>query len=221
MPRPGHQRDGSQQFGGSEPHTKARPQLIHEVRLLARSTSIALLPFLGREGSPTKTDYSKKGSLILTSLLEDLVLLENFLCPLCELLQLALTHHCSSVSKPTNGLSMLKRWAKHLFSQLELLLFKQHLVSAAFSNIYRIPFLMHQRANNLLSLFEPPMFKHRQAESSRGQPLVSACLNHYYLSIKGPTICFGSHAIAIAQVSTGQPVSAFYSNTSKPRLLKH
>ena len=34
---------------------------------------MALLPtFLG-EGSPTKIDYRKKGTLILTSLLEDLV----------------------------------------------------------------------------------------------------------------------------------------------------
>ena len=32
-------------------------------------------PFLG-EGSPTKIDYSKKGTLILTSLLEDLVTLD-------------------------------------------------------------------------------------------------------------------------------------------------
>ena len=37
-----------------------------------RSTSSALLPtFLG-EGSPTKIDYRTKGTLILTSLLEDL-----------------------------------------------------------------------------------------------------------------------------------------------------
>ena len=35
--------------------------------------SSALLPFFG-EGSPTKIDYGKKGALILTSLLEDLVL---------------------------------------------------------------------------------------------------------------------------------------------------
>ena len=38
----------------------------------SRSPSSALLPFL-REGSRTKTDYRKKGTLILTSLLEDLV----------------------------------------------------------------------------------------------------------------------------------------------------
>ena len=37
----------------------------------ARSASSALLPFLG-EGSPTKIDYRKKGTLILTTLLEDL-----------------------------------------------------------------------------------------------------------------------------------------------------
>ena len=39
---------------------------------LARSPSSALLPFLG-EGSPTKIDYREKGTLVLTSLLEDLV----------------------------------------------------------------------------------------------------------------------------------------------------
>ena len=33
---------------------------------------VDLHPFLG-EGSPTKIDYRKKGTLILTSLLEDLV----------------------------------------------------------------------------------------------------------------------------------------------------
>ena len=38
---------------------------------LSRSPSSALLPFLG-EGSRTKTDYRKTGTLILTSLLEDL-----------------------------------------------------------------------------------------------------------------------------------------------------
>ena len=40
--------------------------------VLTRSPSGALLPFLW-EGSPTKKDYRKKGALILTSLLEDLV----------------------------------------------------------------------------------------------------------------------------------------------------
>ena len=40
----------------------------------ARSPSNALLPcFFGGEGSPTKIDYRKKGTLILTALLEDLV----------------------------------------------------------------------------------------------------------------------------------------------------
>ena len=34
---------------------------------------VPFYPFLGEEGSPTKIDYSKKGTLILTSLLEDLV----------------------------------------------------------------------------------------------------------------------------------------------------
>ena len=38
----------------------------------SRPPSSALLPFVG-EGSPTKIDYRKKGTLILTSLLEDLV----------------------------------------------------------------------------------------------------------------------------------------------------
>ena len=37
-----------------------------------RSPSSAVLPFFG-EGSPTKVDCRKKGTLILTSLLEDLV----------------------------------------------------------------------------------------------------------------------------------------------------
>ena len=32
-----------------------------------------LISFFGWEGSPTKIDYRKKGTLILTSLLEDLV----------------------------------------------------------------------------------------------------------------------------------------------------
>ena len=41
--------------------------------LLSRSFSSALLPFFG-EGSPTKIDCSKKGTLILTSLLEDLAI---------------------------------------------------------------------------------------------------------------------------------------------------
>ena len=36
-----------------------------------RSPSGTLLPFLG-EGSPTKIDHRKKGTLFLTSLLEDL-----------------------------------------------------------------------------------------------------------------------------------------------------
>ena len=43
----------------------------------SRSPSSALLPFLGVEGSPTKTDYRKKGTLILTSPLEDPVI-----CPI-------------------------------------------------------------------------------------------------------------------------------------------
>ena len=37
-----------------------------------KGSSSALLPFFGWEGSPTKIDYIKKGTLILTSLLEDL-----------------------------------------------------------------------------------------------------------------------------------------------------
>ena len=43
--------------------------LLPEGLVYARSPSSALYPFLG-EGSPTKIDYRKKGSLILTSLLE-------------------------------------------------------------------------------------------------------------------------------------------------------
>ena len=40
---------------------------------LTRSPSSALShPFFGWEGSPTKIDYRKKGTLMLTSLLEDL-----------------------------------------------------------------------------------------------------------------------------------------------------
>ena len=39
--------------------------------MVARSPSSALLPFFG-EGSHTKIDYRKKGTLLLTSLLEDL-----------------------------------------------------------------------------------------------------------------------------------------------------
>ena len=40
----------------------------------SRSPSSALLPFLFlEEGSPIKTDYRKKGTLIITTLLEDLV----------------------------------------------------------------------------------------------------------------------------------------------------
>ena len=39
--------------------------------VVPRSPSSALLPFFG-EGFPTKIDYRKKGTLILTSLLDDL-----------------------------------------------------------------------------------------------------------------------------------------------------
>ena len=46
----------------------------------SRSPSSALShPFFGWEGSPTKIDYSKKGTLILSSLLEDLGLLTRVL----------------------------------------------------------------------------------------------------------------------------------------------
>ena len=41
--------------------------------VFSRSPSSALFPFLG-ECSPTKIDYRQKGTLILTSLLKDLVL---------------------------------------------------------------------------------------------------------------------------------------------------
>ena len=43
----------------------------------ARSRSSALLPPFFGEGSPTKVDYRKKGTLILSSLLEDLFILEQ------------------------------------------------------------------------------------------------------------------------------------------------
>ena len=46
---------------------KAIPPFVHTVP----STPSALFPFL-EDGSPTKIDYKKKGSLILTSLLKDL-----------------------------------------------------------------------------------------------------------------------------------------------------
>ena len=46
--------------------------------ILSGSPSFALLPtFLG-EGSPTKIDYRHRGTLILTSLLEDLVVLDCY-----------------------------------------------------------------------------------------------------------------------------------------------
>ena len=41
--------------------------------LFSRCPSSGLVHFFGGEGSPTKIDYRKKGTLILTSLLEDLV----------------------------------------------------------------------------------------------------------------------------------------------------
>ena len=41
---------------------------------LSKSPSSALLPFFGWEGSPTKIGYRKKGALILTSPLEDVVI---------------------------------------------------------------------------------------------------------------------------------------------------
>ena len=41
---------------------------------MSRSPSSALFPLFWGEGSPTKIDYRKKGTLIPTSLLEDLVL---------------------------------------------------------------------------------------------------------------------------------------------------
>ena len=49
--------------------------------LFARSPSESCppLPFFGWEGSPTKVDYRKVGTLILSSLLEDLVW--SHLCP--------------------------------------------------------------------------------------------------------------------------------------------
>ena len=55
--------------GISEVHEPKQTELYSSC--LPRPLSSALLPFFG-EGSPTKIDYRKKGSLILTSLLEDL-----------------------------------------------------------------------------------------------------------------------------------------------------
>ena len=56
--------------GMSSANTLRRNQ--KETKRKPRSPRSALLsPFLG-EGSPTKIDYRKKGTLILTSLLEDL-----------------------------------------------------------------------------------------------------------------------------------------------------
>ena len=46
--------------------------------MLCRSPSCALLPFFGWQGFPTKINYRKKGTRILTSLLEDLVLFVVF-----------------------------------------------------------------------------------------------------------------------------------------------
>ena len=53
-----------------DPKCPSTPQTIAPPSQ-TRSPSIALLPFFG-EGSPTKIDYRKKGTLSLTSLLEDL-----------------------------------------------------------------------------------------------------------------------------------------------------
>ena len=51
-----------------------------------RPPSSALLPFLFRgEGSPTKIDYRKKGTLVLTSLPDGHLLSPNSTCmPACE-----------------------------------------------------------------------------------------------------------------------------------------
>ena len=54
----------------------------------SRSPSSALLPLFLGEGSPTKIDYRKKGTLILTSLLEGLVnSLKSSVVHCCLLLQ--------------------------------------------------------------------------------------------------------------------------------------
>ena len=65
-------------FGGEKEKQRKKVSVGEQERsyavcLFSRSPSSALYPFLG-EGSPTKMDYRKKGTLILTSLLEDLVL---------------------------------------------------------------------------------------------------------------------------------------------------
>ena len=54
------------------PKLDSKDVLNSPLHFSTRSPSSALLPFLG-EGSPTKIDYRKKGTLILASLLEDLV----------------------------------------------------------------------------------------------------------------------------------------------------
>ena len=49
-------------------------RLIGSTRVTLGPPVVPFCPFLG-EASPTKTDYSKKGALILSSLLEDLALI--------------------------------------------------------------------------------------------------------------------------------------------------
>ena len=56
------------------PPSASKPELEKDKGQYALGffSSALLSPFLG-EGSPTKIDYRKKGTLVLTSLLEDLL----------------------------------------------------------------------------------------------------------------------------------------------------
>ena len=62
----------------SPPHGTHEKPIGSRFRELARPLGPPVVPdlphsFVGWEGSPTKTDYRKKGTLVLTALLEDLV----------------------------------------------------------------------------------------------------------------------------------------------------
>ena len=61
--------------------TKGKPMPCSEVQIITRFPSSALLPFLGG-GLPTKIGQRKKGTLIRTSLLEDLVGISKSSCSL-------------------------------------------------------------------------------------------------------------------------------------------
>ena len=61
-------------FGSDDGSLKPGASLCLETHLLTktRSPSSALLPCVGWESSPTKIDCRKTGTLVLTSLLEEL-----------------------------------------------------------------------------------------------------------------------------------------------------